>query len=214
YIFDRITTLESEMDMGNTNDVGQRIKEARKNAGFSQRELAHKSNISVNTLSLLERGQTSPTIATLQKLADSLSVEISRFFTAFKPEDEIVFSKSNRRIPIQISEGLLTDLSPGFTPDVVRSFELQVFPRSKSKKAVSHSGFEFLYCLENELICVVSERAYLLEQGDTLLFDANLPHQWQNSSDKVTKIIMIQIKTSEEDETCDLVDQTNSLKEP
>jgi transcriptional regulator with XRE-family HTH domain len=196
--------------MENSNNVGKRIKEARNNAGLSQRELAHQSNISVNTLSLLERGQTSPTIATLQKLADSLSVEISCFFTVSKPEDEIVFSKSNRRIPIQISDGLLTDLSPGFTPAVVRSFELHIFPRSKSKKDVSHSGFEFLYCLENELICVVSERAYLLEQGDALLFNANLPHHWQNSADEVTKIIMIQIKTNKEDESCDLIDQTNS----
>ena len=196
--------------MDNSNNVGRRIKEARNNAGLSQRELAHQSNISVNTLSLLERGQTSPTIATLQKLADSLSVEISFFFTVSKPEDEIVFSKSTRRIPIQILEGLLTDLSPGFIPAVVRSLELQIFSGSKSKKNVSHSGFEFLYCLENELICIVSDRAYLLEQGDSLLFNANLPHHWQNSTDKVTKTIMVQIKTNKEDEPCGLIDQSNS----
>lgn len=192
-----------------SNIVGHRIKEARKNAGLSQRKLALLSNISVNTLSLLERGQTSPTIATLQKLADSLSVEVSYFFTMSKPEDEIVFSKSNRRIPIQISEGLLTDLSPGFTPAMIRSFELQIFPRSKSKKDVSHSGFEFLYCLENELICIVSDRAYLLENGDAILFNANLLHCWQNSTDKVTKIIMIQIKTDNQDEPCDLINEAN-----
>ena len=196
--------------MGISNIVGNRIKEARKNAGLSQRKLAHRSNISVNTLSLLERGQTSPTIATLQKLADSLSVEVSDFFTVSKPEDEIVFSKSNRRIPIQISEGLLTDLSPGFIPTVVRSIELQIFPRSKSKTDVSHSGFEFLYCLENELFCMVSDRAYLLEQGDALIFNANLLHHWQNSTDKVTRIIMVQIKTDKEDEPCELINQTNS----
>ena len=194
-----------------SNNVGRRIKEARKNEGLSQRELAHRSNISVNTLSLLERGQTSPTIATLQKLADSLSVEISYFFNVSKPEDEIVFSKSNRRIPLQISEGLLTDLSPGFIPSIVRSFELQVFPGSKSKKDVAYSGFEFLYCLENELICIVSDRAYLLEQGDALLFNANLLHRWQNSTDKVTKIVMVQIKTNKEDEPCELIDQANSF---
>jgi transcriptional regulator with XRE-family HTH domain len=198
------------MGMGNSNNVGRKIKEARNSAGLTQRELAHQSNVSVNTLSLLERGQTSPTIATLQKLADSLSVEISYFFAVSKPEDEIVFSKSNRRIPIQISEGLITDLSPGFIPAIGRFFELHVFPRSKSKKEVSHSGFEFLYCLENELICIVSERVYLLEQGDALLYNANLPHHWQNSTDKVTKIIMVQIKTDKEDEPCDLIDQANS----
>ena len=196
--------------METSNDVGRRIREARKNAGLSQRELAHRSNISVNTLSLLERGQTSPTIATLQKLAGSLSVEISYFFTISKPEDEIVFSKSNRRIPIQISEGFLSDLSPGFVPVVVRPFELQIYPRSKSKKDISHSGFKFLYCIENELIYIVSDRAYLLEQGDALLFNANLPHHWQNSTDNMTKIIMIQIKTDKEDEPCDLIEQTNS----
>jgi len=93
---------------------------------------------------------------------------------------------------------------------VVRSFELRVFPRSKSKKDVSHSGFEFLYCIENELICIVSDRAYLLENGDAILFNANLLHHLQNSTDKVTKIIMVQIKTDKQDEPCDLINEANS----
>jgi transcriptional regulator with XRE-family HTH domain len=196
--------------METSYDLGRRIRQARNNLGLSQRELAQRSEISVNTISLLERGQTSPTIATLQKLADSLSVEISYFFDIGKSENEVVFSKSNRRNHIQISEGFLSDLSPSFITSIIRPLELQIYPRSRTKKDISHSGFEFLYCLENELLYTISGKVYLLEKGDSLLFNANLPHHWQNSTDNMTRIIMIQIKTDEENEPCDLVKQTNS----
>jgi len=194
--------------METSYDLGRRIRQARNVLGLSQRDLAKRSEISVNTISLLERGQTSPTIATLQKLADSLSVEISYFFDIGKTENEVVFSKSNRRNHIQISEGFLSDLSPSFITPIIRPLELQIYPRSRTKKEISHSGFEFLYCLENELLYTISGKVYLLEQGDSLLFNANLPHHWQNSTDNVTRIIMIQIKTDEKNEPCDLIKQT------
>ena len=193
--------------MDNSSDVGKRIKNARNVSGLSQQELAQRSNISTNTLSLLERGQTSPTIATLQKLADALSIDISFFFSEYKPEDEIVFLKSHRRIPAQISDGYLSDLSTGFTSSIVRAYELRINPKSKSKKNITHNGLEFLYCLENELIYIVSDRAYLLEKGDTLLFNATLPHHWQNSTDTTTVLLMMHIKISNEDESCDLIEE-------
>lgn len=193
--------------MDNPGIVGKRIKEARNNKGFSQQELALLSKVSTNTLSLLERGLTSPTIATLQKLADSLSVDISFFFTSSKLEDEIVFSQHQRRIPTSISEGFLSDLSNGYSSELVRTFEMQINPKSKSKKNISHAGLEFIYCLDNELIYIVSDRAYLLEQGDTLLFNAHLPHHWQNSTDHPTKLLMVQIKTNQEDAPCELIKQ-------
>jgi len=195
--------------METSYDLGIRIRQARNNLGLSQRELAQRSEISVNTISLLERGQTSPTIATLQKLADSLSVEISYFFDIGETENEVVFSKSNRRNHVQISEGFLSNLSPSFITSIIRPLELQIYPRSRTIKDISHLGFEFLYCLENELLYTISGKVYLLEKGDSLLFNANLPHHWQNSTDNMTRIIMIQIKTDEKNKPCDLIKQTN-----
>lgn len=174
-------------------NVGDRIRSARRKAKLSQQELAKMSNISINTLSLLERGMTSPTIATLQKLADTLNVELSSFFLFSKIEQHVFFSKASKREPIHISEGYFYELNPGSILPSFKPLEIQVNPESSSGKMVKHEGFEFLYCIENELLVMISDLSYLLEEGDSIFFNATLPHRWQNKTNELTKIIMVQI---------------------
>ena len=174
-------------------NVGDRIRSARRKAKLSQQELAKMSNISINTLSLLERGMTSPTIATLQKLADTLNVELSSFFLFSKIEQHVFFSKASKREPIHITEGFFYDLNPGSILPSFKPIEVQINAGNTSGKMTKHDGYEFLYCIENELLFMISDLSYLLEKGDSIFFNATLPHRWQNKTTETTKIIMIQI---------------------
>lgn len=174
-------------------NVGDRIRSARRKAKLSQQELAKLSNVSINTLSLLERGMTSPTIATLQKLADTLNVELSSFFLFSKIEQHVFFSKASKREPLHITEGYFYDLNPGSIFPSFKPVEIQINPEMTSSKMIKHEGYEFLYCLENELLIMISDLSYLLEKGDSIFFNATLPHHWHNKTSEITKIIMIQI---------------------
>ena len=60
--------------------VSKRLKAFRKSQGYTLRTLAEMSGVSVNTISLIERGKTSPTIATLHKLATALALSLTDFF--------------------------------------------------------------------------------------------------------------------------------------
>lgn len=55
--------------------VGQLVKDAREQAGISQRELARLSGIAQPNLSRIEADQQDPTIATIQKIAKALGVD-------------------------------------------------------------------------------------------------------------------------------------------
>ncbi|MFO7583430.1 MAG: helix-turn-helix transcriptional regulator [Anaerolineales bacterium] len=66
-------------------DVGSRLRVIRTNQGLSIRALAERSGLNVNTLSLIENGKTSPSVSTLQALAQSLAVPISLRVLTFKP---------------------------------------------------------------------------------------------------------------------------------
>ena len=55
--------------------LGERIKAARKQRGMTQRELAQKVGISVNSLSRYETGERQPNIETLSKIAEALGVD-------------------------------------------------------------------------------------------------------------------------------------------
>jgi transcriptional regulator with XRE-family HTH domain len=63
--------------------LGARIKELRKRLGISQEELAHRANLHWTYVSDLERGEQSPTVDVVNRLARGLGVSLAEFFSAF-----------------------------------------------------------------------------------------------------------------------------------
>lgn len=60
--------------------TGLRIKELRRAKGMSQEMLAEKTGISSKYLSSIERGKENPTLETLIRLAEALSIELAEVF--------------------------------------------------------------------------------------------------------------------------------------
>ena len=56
--------------------IGDKIREARKHTGWTQKELANKAKISQQTISLTENGYTNISLGVLKKIADALGLEI------------------------------------------------------------------------------------------------------------------------------------------
>ncbi len=60
---------------------GHRLTQIRKQHGFTQEKLAEASNVSVDFISLIERGQRAPSFDTLERLADAFNLTIADLFT-------------------------------------------------------------------------------------------------------------------------------------
>lgn len=174
-----------------TIQVGQKLRMVRQRRGLSQRELAKLSGLSPNTLGLLERGQTSPTVSTLQKLAVALDVDINAFFGSSELEANIIYIKANQRLHLPLLDGLLADLKAGFPHSQMKPFYLKLNPGAQGGPPVSHKGEEFIYCLRGQLLYLIDDSAFLLEPGDSLFFDAERPHRWQNSGTEVNEALLI-----------------------
>ena len=65
-----------------TQRIGRRLHELRSVAGLSLDALAHKSGVSRSNISLIERGQSSPTAVVLDKLSSALGVSVASMFEA------------------------------------------------------------------------------------------------------------------------------------
>lgn len=59
---------------------GKRVAELRKKAGFSQESFAFKCDIDRAYIGTIERGEKSPTLNTIDKIANALSISISELF--------------------------------------------------------------------------------------------------------------------------------------
>ena len=63
--------------------LGEAIRAARKEAGFSQEKLAEKADLSTVFISRIERGKESPTLDNLVKVARALGIRVRRLVSGF-----------------------------------------------------------------------------------------------------------------------------------
>ena len=171
--------------------VGQRIREIRTQRGLSLRALAELSNLSTNAISLIERGDNSPTVSSLHNLATALAVPITTFFEQ-QHNGQVIHLKKRGRPTSETAGVKMESLGSGLPNQQIEPFLMTIAPRGSSTSGqITHSGEELVYVLSGDLICTINEQEYTLEEGDSLLFLASQPHIYQNKTRKKAQMLII-----------------------
>ena len=179
--------------MAETKDgkVGERIKRYRIRQGLSLRSLAEMAGLSANTISLIERGENSPNVSSLHRLADSLDVPITAFFQD-ESEQLTVFVRHNQGTLYQSVGMAVESLGTGLLHQQLEAMTIRVESGAGNMEdPITHKGEEFVRCLEGLLEYCVGPQTYRMEAGDSLLFDATQPHCFQNNSPAPATILTI-----------------------
>ena len=93
--------------MEGTFSLGKKLRQLRNERNISQRDLARMAGLSPNSISLIERDETSPSVATLQSLATALNIRMGYFFEEETPTS-ILHIKAGARPKIS-SEGVVIE---------------------------------------------------------------------------------------------------------
>jgi len=171
--------------------ISNRLRYLRRKQGMSIRNLAARCGLSANTLSLIENKRTSPSVHTLQLLADGLGVPMVAFFEEEKYGPAIVYQQQGQRPLLRFKNGTLEKLGEGLPPLGAEPILVTLDPGQADANDISHVGREFIYCLEGKVICIVANQEYNLSPGDSLLFDASAPHRWQNAVPESSKLLVL-----------------------
>lgn len=181
-------------------NVGKRLRELRKEHGLSIRSLARLSGLNVNTLSSIENNKTSPSVSTLQQVATALQLPINAFFESEIIPQTIVYQKEPDRQTATFTHGTLSDLGAGFTRSGLEPFLVTLDSGADSGDTpIVHTGLEFVYCLQGVISYEVDNEIYNLAPGDSLLFEAHLPHRWWNAGSNPTRSLLLLSPTDERD---------------
>jgi len=181
--------------------VGQRLREVRVGRGFSIRLLAEKSELNVNTLSLIENGHTSPSVSTLHAIAQTLQVPITTFFETDNENNKVVHQLAGKRPHASFTHGKMEDLGSGMKRSGAEPLIITLNPQTDSGKTpIVHTGSEFVYCLEGHITYQVDDQSYSLGQGDSLMFEAHLPHHWRNEDATPSKMLLVLCPQDERDQ--------------
>jgi transcriptional regulator with XRE-family HTH domain len=173
-------------------DVGSQLRALRQKRGLSLRTLAELCDLSPNTISLIERGESSPSVSTLHRLSTALSVHITAFFEGQAEPVQAVLTRAAERPRSGNALVLLESLGTGLEEQSLEPFLVTMKPGADSgQPTIVHSGQEMVYCLEGEVEYEVAGRPYRLEAGDTLLFQARLPHRWRNSGGSAATFLLV-----------------------
>ncbi len=173
-------------------DIGSRLRNLRRERGISMRALARRSGLSANALSMIERGLTSPSVSTLNKIATALEVPITAFFRHETARNNIVFRKAAERSRIGFLRGLWEGLGGEAFSGSLEAFTLTLETGSSSgPHGLLHTGHEFVYCLRGSLEYEVERQRFVMEPGDTLVFASRLMHRWRNIGQTVVTAIIV-----------------------
>jgi transcriptional regulator with XRE-family HTH domain len=199
---DFLGVLQQSQTTGNIPlvDVGQRLREIRTDYNLTIRDLARKSGLNVNTLSMIENGKTSPSVETLRQLSLALEIPMAAFFEEPPPQNKVAYYKASQRPSIAFAHGTLEDLGAGMPRRGAETFLVTLKPNSNSgKNPIVHTGRETVVCLEGQLTYTIEEQAFVLGPGDSLSFEAHLPHRWQNTGTMPTRSLLVLCPSDEQD---------------
>lgn len=172
--------------------VGLKIQALREERGLSMRGLAEKCGLSPNTISLIERGTTSPNVSTLHQLATALRVPITAFFEEREEGSLVIHSQPGRRSFSGSASVLLESLGSGLPDQSLQPFLVTLQEGADSGPGVMiHDGHELVFCLEGTLDYVIDTESYHLGPGESLLFEARLPHCWRNAGKEPSVFLLV-----------------------
>lgn len=181
----------NDMTFPQRSTLGDRVKAIRLEQGLSLRALAMLSGLNVNTLSLIENNKTSPSVSTLQQLAQTLKVPITRFFHEKPVLKQVVFTPASKRPSTSIGSTQIQDLGQNFAGNAVQAMMVSLLPgRGSGERMIVHTGHEFVLVLSGSVQYQIDKETYSLHTGDSLLFQAHLPHRWQNSAEETAEFLL------------------------
>ena len=174
--------------------VGGRVREIRKAKKITLVELSKQTGIAQATLSRIETGTMIGTVESHRKIAEALGLGLAELYAPLdRRYQEIVHAKKEtpRKVMHQ-GRGLQVELlSQEVTKKKITPLFVTLSGNSKTSQEQNDRGVEkFIWVLDGEVEVTLEKETYLLKEGETLYFDASLPHRLVNPKAKTAKLFV------------------------
>ncbi len=175
--------------------LGIRLRTLRTGKRRSLKDVAAAAQVSESFLSQVERGLTSPSIASLRRICTALGENMGALFTdeldARNPYDRLVRVSDRRRI-------FRPDGSANYliTPRIAKHLEIHhnvIAPgRTSGPEPYTHEGEEeCVYVLEGVLDLQWNGDSFRLASGDAILIDPKIAHSFANTTDQSAVVLWV-----------------------
>ncbi|NJC65855.1 helix-turn-helix domain-containing protein [Planosporangium flavigriseum] len=171
-------------------ELGNRIREMRRDKGITLSEAAKAADVSESFLSQVERGIANPSVASLRRIADALNEPVASLFVGKESEGMLIRAGERRRMahPRGAYEDFL------LTPPTARKLQIiqtVIGPgRGSGDEPYAHNADEeCVIVLNGRLDVTVGGTSHRLESGDSLLIDPRQEHSFHNFTEEPTVVL-------------------------
>jgi transcriptional regulator with XRE-family HTH domain len=185
-----------EAQSASLNDrIAQRVRDLRAARGLSLDTLAEHCGVSRSMISLIERGESSPTAVLLEKLATGLGVPLASLFDSPEPAREPVARRADQLLWRDPHSGYVRrNVSPGGAASPIQIVEVS-FP-AKARVAYETGAREprihqQVWVLEGRIDVTIGEDHYRLDAGDCLAMVLDRPMTYYNPTRKAARYAVV-----------------------
>jgi transcriptional regulator with XRE-family HTH domain len=175
--------------------VGARVRALREGLDLSLRDLAERSGVSAPMLSQVERGETSPTLTVAERIASGLDLTLSQLLRLDEAPHVVVTRADERRLRSRRGHRTeeLTPPLPGQRADVsVHKLEPGASTGRPGDPPLHEPGArETAVVLQGSVALLIDDERHDLAEGDSVTFDADLPHHFSNESNQPAEFLAV-----------------------
>jgi transcriptional regulator with XRE-family HTH domain len=177
--------------------ISSKLKDYRKSKGITIQQLADRAQVSKGLISQIENNRTIPSLLVLINLIRSLGVDLNDFFADVEQtsESKVVVKRNDEYQPFEKEQSkgflykrVMTRNIQNLPTDIVI---LELAPRATRSFMVKTNAFEYKYIINGCVEYAVGDQKYTLNTGDSIFFDANLPHKPTNVGDTTALMLVM-----------------------
>ncbi len=170
-------------------EIGAKIKALRLKNRLTQGELADRCELTKGYISQLENELTSPSIATLKDILQTLGSSLNEFFSE-DDDEKVVFGKDDYFVK-ETDDFNVTWLVPSAQKNAMEAIRMESAPNQSSENDLPHDGEEFGYVLEGKIRVNLGKKKFVATKGETFYFRADKTHNIQNLTNKKAVVLWL-----------------------
>ncbi|WP_024520878.1 cupin domain-containing protein [Bradyrhizobium sp. Tv2a-2] len=178
------------MPNGLNEEIGARLRQIRERNQLSQRALAKRAGVVNSTISLIESGQTNPSVGALKRILDAIPISVADFFSLAEVGGEQIFFR-NKELT-EIGKGGVSYLQIGNNM-VGRSIQIlkeTYTPGADTGKVkLIHAGEEGGIIISGRLEVTVDDQRRILGPGDAYYFSSRRPHRFRCIGEEPCEVV-------------------------
>lgn len=160
--------------------IGKKIKQLRTKKNMTIKNLSDITGLSVGFISNVERDINSPTISSIQKICQALDTNISDLFSIVESGSIVTRKEDRRRLVTAKDAKTIYEMFPLHNKKLRPSCIVVEPGADYGETPQGHDGDEICIVMKGSIEIQAGEDTYVLNEGDCIYIDANVPHRFRN----------------------------------